>query len=75
MEDKRNILREEEPFDYKLLKDNKAHVYYRHKRIKLLTGKDYQKLVKCIESGGAYEIQLFLAKITGNFKRGNEKKK
>ncbi len=75
MEDKRSILKEEQPFDYKVLKDNKAHVYYRHKRIKLLTGKDYHKLIKCIESGDAYETQLFLAKVTGNFKRGNEKRK
>ncbi len=74
MEDKRNILRDEEPFAYKLLKDKKAQIYYRNKMIKLLVGKEFDKLLKAIESEDAYKLQLFMAKVTGNFKHGNERR-
>jgi len=74
MEDERHILRDEEPFDYKLLKDDKAQIFFNGKMIKILTGKDYQKLVRHIDEADDYRIQLFLAKVTGNFKHGNEKR-
>lgn len=73
MEDKRNILRDEQPFDYKILKDNKAHIFFKNKAIKIVIGKDYDKLIKKIDENNDYELQLFMAKITGHFKHGNEK--
>ena len=72
-EDKRNILRDEQPFSYKLIKDNKALVYWHQKMVKNIRGKEYNKLILLIEAGDAYEVQMHLAKITGNFKHGNEK--
>lgn len=74
MEDERHILRDEQPFDYKLLKDEKAQVFFKGKMIKVLIGKDYKKLIKCIDEADDYKRQLFLAKVTGNFKHGNEKR-
>lgn len=74
MEDRRNILFDEMPFSYKPLKDKKALVYYKGKEILTLTGKDYNKLQRVIDLDNKYELQLFLAKITGNFKRGNERR-
>ena len=73
LEDKRNILRDDQPFDYKLLKDEKAQIYYNSKLVKLLTGKDYAKLIRVIDEDDSYSLQLFMAKVTGNFKHGNEK--
>ncbi len=73
MEDKRNVLFDEKPFSYRLLKDKKALVYYRGKEVMTLTGKDYNKLRRVIDLDNEYEEQLFLAKVTGNFKRGNER--
>ena len=73
MEDRRNILRDEAPFDYRILKDNKAQINYHGKMVKILKGKEYDKLLKVIDTDDAYQVQLFLAKVTGNFKRGNEK--
>ena len=73
MEDKRNILFDEKPFAYKLLKDKKAQISYKGKMISTITGKDYNKLLRVIALDNVYELQLFLAKITGNFKHGNEK--
>ncbi len=74
MEDKRNILKDEPPFSYKLVKDRKALIYWQGKMIKIAKGKSYNQLEKVIASHDAYKVQLFLAKITGHFKHGNEKK-
>ncbi len=74
MEDQRNILFEKKPFSYKLIKENKAFVYYIGKEILTIHGKEYNKLLRVIALDNIYEMQLFLAKITGNFKHGNEKK-
>ena len=72
MEDKRNILFNEKPFTYKLLKDNKAQISFKGKIISTICGKEYNKLTRVIEMNNIYELQLFLAKITGQFKHGNE---
>jgi len=73
MEDQRNILFNEKPFTYKLLKDNKAQISFRGKMVSTIVGKEYNKLVRVIQLDNIYELQLFLAKITGQFKHGNEK--
>ena len=73
MEDQRDILFNEKPFSYKLVKDNKAQISYKGKMISILVGKDYNKLVRVISLDNIYELQLFLAKVTGQFKHGNEK--
>jgi hypothetical protein len=73
MEDQRNILFNEKPFTYKLQKDNKAEIRYRGKPVSVIVGKDYNKLIRVIEMDNIFELQLFLAKITGNFAHGNER--
>jgi hypothetical protein len=73
MEDRRNILFDEMPFSYKLVKDKKAIIYHKGKEVYTAVSKDYNKLQRVIAMDNAYELQLFLAKITGNFKRGNER--
>jgi hypothetical protein len=70
--DQKNIL-DEEPFGYRELKDNKVQIYWNDKPIMLLKGPSAQKLLMKLEKASGKEIQLVLAKITGNFKRGNEK--
>ena len=78
MIDERNVLRDEKPFSYKLLKDGKAQVFFRDRLVSTFVGKQYDKLAKlALKSGGAegansFEVQLFLAKNTGNFRHGNE---
>ncbi len=74
MEDKRNILRDEQPFLWKMLKDRKAMIYWYGRNIKVIKGKEVDKLEKAIAVGDDYKIQLLLAKITGHFKHGNERK-
>lgn len=73
MEDARDILFRDKPFTCKLLKDGKAQVFHKGKPIAILVGKDCNKLVRVLQLDNVYELQLFLAKVTGQFKHGNEK--
>lgn len=70
--DKRNIL-DEEPFSYKVTKDNKVFIYWKGKQVSILKGKESEQFLVKIKNKDIKEIQLVMAKITGNFKRGNEK--
>lgn len=70
--DKKDRLREK-PFSYKVTKANKTLIYYENRMIKTLNDKDTKKLMGKINGLDDFEVQLALAKITGNFKRGNER--
>jgi len=72
--DKRNRLNEE-PFTYQMTKKGTVVIYYEGKQIKIVKEKEAERLLaKILEvKGQIKEVQLLLAKITGNFKRGNEK--
>lgn len=73
--DKRNKL-DTSPFSYKMTKDNSVFLAYFGKQVKTLKGKEAEKFLKRIhDAKDEKEEQLILAKITGNFKRGNERKK
>lgn len=72
--DKRNRL-DENPFSYQITKDNAVFIEYHGKRVKILKGKEADKFLERIKvAENEKEEQLILAKITGNFKRGNERK-
>ncbi|MFD2446871.1 hypothetical protein ACFSO7_23300 [Bacillus sp. CGMCC 1.16607] len=72
--DKRNRL-DEEPFSYRVTKDNTVFLDYFGKQVKILKGKEAEKFLKKINAAtDEREVQLILAKVTGNFKRGNERK-
>lgn len=72
--DKRKRL-DEEPFHYRVVKDGLVFLYYFGKQVKVLRGKDAAKFLDKINlAGNEKEIQLLMAKVTGNFKRGNERK-
>ncbi|RDW17463.1 hypothetical protein [Oceanobacillus chungangensis] len=72
--DKRNRL-SEEPFAYQTTKKGKVVIYYKGKQIKIIKGSEAELLIARIKEveDNITEVQLLLAKITGNFKRGNEK--
>ena len=70
--DQRNIL-DEEPFQYQVFKDFKVQIYWNKKPAMLLKGLAAQELLKKLEKSEGKDIQLVLAKATGNFKRGNER--
>lgn len=70
--DKRNIL-DSEPFSYKVFKDNKIFIYWYGKQVTILKGKESERFLAKIQNSDIKEAQLIMAKITGNFKHGNEK--
>ena len=63
----------DEPFSYQASKDGKVLLYYQGKLVRTLNGEKAARFVAQIEDAGDTEAQLIMAKVTGNFKRGNEK--
>jgi hypothetical protein len=71
--DKRHRL-DEEPFSYRITKDNKVFIAWQGKQVMILTGKKAQRFMEAINALDHKQAQLALAKLTGNFKRGNERR-
>ncbi|MGM0829306.1 MAG: hypothetical protein ACQEWF_17715 [Bacillota bacterium] len=73
--DKRNRL-DEAPFQYRVNKDQSVFIEHEGKRVKILKGREAEKFIKNVNAAeNDKAVQLVMAKITGNFKRGNERKK
>lgn len=71
--DKRNRLNDE-PFRFRLNKNNTVFLDYNGKQVKILKGKEAEKFLKKMnDAEDEKSRQLIMAKITGNFKRGNER--
>ena len=71
--DKRNRLNDE-PFSFRQNKNNTVFLDYNGKQVKILKGKDAEKFLKKMnDAEDEKSRQLIMAKITGNFKRGNER--
>jgi len=64
---------QEDPFDYQITRDEKVLVFRDNRQIMMVAGKQAQQLIRKLDSGNDMEIQLALAKVTGNYKRGNER--
>ncbi len=62
------------PFSYKITKENKVLIYRNNKQIKIVKGKWSIDFIDSVLSLNEEDIQLKLAKITGHYKHGNEKK-
>lgn len=48
-------------------------IYWKGKQVTILSGKASDKFLNAIEGKDHKNTQLVMAKITGNFKHGNEK--
>ncbi|WP_283750656.1 hypothetical protein [Bacillus cereus] len=71
--DKRNRL-DDMMFHYRVTKKNIVLIEYYGKQIIILKGNDAEKFLNKINRiSNEKEKQLIMAKITGNFKRGNER--
>ncbi|MBJ7994807.1 hypothetical protein [Bacillus mycoides] len=71
--DKRNRL-DDMMFHYRVTKNNIVLIEYYRKQIMILKGNDAEKFLNKINrTSNEKEKQLIMAKITGNFKRGNER--
>lgn len=71
--DKRKRL-EKEVFTYRVTKNNMVFIDYHGRQVTTLKGKEAEKILNKINQASSdHEVQLILAKVTGQFKRGNEK--
>jgi hypothetical protein len=70
--DKRSRL-QKEPFTFRTTKDGKVFIHWHGKQIMILKGTSADKFMASITQADAQQAQLLMAKITGNFKHGNER--
>ncbi|MEK3854239.1 hypothetical protein [Cytobacillus sp. FSL H8-0458] len=71
--EKRNRL-DEESFSFRVNKNSTVFLDFNGKQVKILKGKEAEKFLKRMnDAEDAKSRQLIMAKITGNFKRGNER--
>ncbi len=61
------------PFSYRATKDGLVFLEFHGATVKIISGENAKKFVKKVDVLEGLELQLVLAKLTGNFKRGNEK--
>ncbi|MGI8669201.1 MAG: hypothetical protein ACR2J3_05040 [Aridibacter sp.] len=64
---------EQEPFSFRQYKNGKISIYWNDREVMFLTGKKADKFFSQMEDASDIEAQMIMAKITGNFKRGNER--
>jgi hypothetical protein len=69
--DKRGRL-DEAIFSYRESKD-KVFIFWHHKQVMILKGQQARKFIDKITPLDGKAAQLLMAKITGNFKHGNER--
>ncbi len=62
-----------EPFAYVVTKDGQVRVSYEGRLVSTLAGEPADRLGRRLERAEPAQVQLLLAKATGNFKRGNER--
>ncbi len=70
--DKRNRF-VDDVFSFRTSKDNKVFIFWQGKQVMVLKGKKAEKFLAKITGLEHREAQLVMAKITGNFKHGNER--
>lgn len=64
---------EDSPFSFRQYKNGGVSVFYKDREVTVLNGKNAEKFLSRIENADEMESQLIMAKITGNFKHGNER--
>lgn len=72
MEDKHGKL-DGDVFSYQITKEQKVLVFWYNKLVTTLRGPKAQKFIRQIADLETHDAQLLMAKVTGNFKRGNER--
>ena len=62
----------DEPYDYRTSKDGKVFITWRGRSVTTLQGREAEAFLARTASLDENGRQLAMAKVTGNFKRGNE---
>jgi len=66
---------EDEPFGHRVTKDGRVLVSFEGRQVTVVAGRRAQRLIAELQAAGAdvARMQMLLAKVTGNFKHGNER--
>lgn len=70
--DQRGRLKENR-FSYRVRKGNKVSIAFENREIMLVKDLEAEELVRTLEDADEYEVQYYLAVLTGHFKHGNER--
>ena len=73
--DRRGVLLKEQPFTFSQRGDGSVAIFWKGRRVSVLTGKLAENFLAAAPECTGQELQLLMAKATGNFKRGNEKRR
>jgi hypothetical protein len=65
---------DEAPFQFLETKDDKVFITWDGKTVAVLRGKDAARFLERARAASAQEQQQLMARVTGNFKRGNERR-
>ena len=65
----------ERPFSYRSRKDGSVAIFWKRVPATVLTGKLAENFLAVSSDCSGQELQLLMAKATGNFKRGNERRR
>lgn len=60
-------------FDYRIFKDGRVEITWYGRPVTTLAGKEAARFLSRIEGLEEHAAQLLMARLTGNFKRGNER--
>ncbi|MEZ5063863.1 MAG: hypothetical protein R3B81_03970 [bacterium] len=63
----------DQQFDYQIVKDGRVRVFWGGREVVTLAGARATKFLRQVEGLDDEGKQLLLARMTGNFKRGNER--
>ncbi|BCY17563.1 MAG: hypothetical protein GYA12_09360 [Chloroflexi bacterium] len=61
-------------FRFKASKNGKVFIFWTNRMVKTLSGEQARNFLTKVNPSDEHSVQLLLAKATGNFKRGNERK-
>ena len=73
--DQRGVLLKERPFTYRSRRDGSVEILWKGRRATTLSGKIAERFLELAPTEDEQGQQLLMAKATGNFKRGNERKR
>ncbi len=63
----------DETFSYRQFKNGKISISWKNKEVMILKGKKADKFSSQMTGANSFDAQMIMAKITGNFKHGNER--
>lgn len=72
-EEKNTNALEEKPFSYRKYKNGNISIFWNEKEVTILKNKKAEAFLSQISGTSEFDEQMAMAKITGNFKRGNER--